>query len=333
VQTNLIAEETSGERPLSGRHLSYVLITPARNEEAFIENTIRSVVAQTVLPRRWIIVSDGSTDRTDQIVQQYSEAYGWIELVRLPERMARDFAGKARAFEAGLAALKTVEFDIIGNLDADITFDRDYFQFLLDKFAQDPELGVAGTPFVEDHDRHDRHTYAHQFAQLEHVSGACQLFRRPCFEVVGGYRPIKGGAIDWIAVTSARMIGWKTRTFTEKVSFHHRKIGTGNHHPLLVRFHYGRKAYYVGGHPVWELARGFFQMRQAPHLIGGLFFQLGYLWSMLSRMPRAVDPQLMAFHRAEQMRRLSALFRKQRKATPATAPHSPPTRNGRGLVC
>jgi glycosyltransferase involved in cell wall biosynthesis len=302
------------------RTLSYVLITPARNEAALIENTIRSVIAQTVLPARWIIVSDGSTDGTDEIVQGYAKEHDWIELLRLPERKARQFAAKAHAFNAGYAHLSTPDsqpstsWDLIGNLDADITFEPDYFSFLLSKFQLFPDLGVAGTPFVEDHTRRDQHTYAHQFVQLEHVSGACQLFRRSCFTEIGGYQPVKGGAIDWIAVTTARMNGWKTRTFTDKVSFHHRQLGTGNHNPLMVRFQDGRKAYYVGGHPVWVFLRGLFQMREKPWIIGGLFFTCGFLWAFLSRMERPVSPELMAFHRGEQMHRLRRLVGLGQKA-------------------
>jgi glycosyltransferase involved in cell wall biosynthesis len=295
--------------------LSYVLITPARNEAALIENTIRSVIAQTVRPVKWIIVSDGSTDGTDDIVRRYQSEYPWIELLQMPQRHTRQFAAKAQAFNAGYAGAQSLHFDVIGSLDADITFEPDYFEFLLSKFSADEQLGVAGTPFVEDHTRPDKHTYAHQFVQLEHVSGACQLFRRSCFMEIGGYKPVKGGAIDWIAVTTARMNGWKTRTFTDKVSFHHRKIGTGNNSPLMVCFHYGRKAYYVGGHPLWIMLRGVFQMRQRPYLLAGLFFQAGFLWAFLSRMPRAVDDQLMRFHRGEQMARLRGLISGRRRAS------------------
>ncbi len=292
------------------KKLSYVLITPARNEAALIENTIRSVLAQTVLPTKWIIVSDGSTDGTDEIVQRYLEENSWMELLQMPPREARQFAAKAHAFNAGYARMQSLDFDIIGNLDADITFEPDYFEFLLAKFSAEPRLGVAGTPFVEDHSHQGKHTYAHQFAQLEHVSGACQLFRRECFAAVGGYKPVPGGAIDWIAVTTARMNGWKTRTFPERVCFHHRELGTGNNSPLMVRFHYGKKAYYVGGHPLWILLRGLFQMREKPYLLAGLFFELGYLSAFARRIPRAVEGRLMKFHRAEQMSRLSELVRK-----------------------
>ena len=204
-----------------------------------IENTIRSVIGQTIRPLRWIIVSDGSTDGTDEIVQRYAASHSWIHLFRMPERSDRQFAAKAHCFNAGAELLRDLAFDVIGNLDADITFEPGYFVFL-QKFSADPRLGVAGS-------RSSRmpteriSTLTHRFAQLEHVSGACQLFRRSCFEAVGGYIPVEGGAIDWIAVTTARMRGWKTRTFPEKVCVHHRRLGTGNNSPLMVHFHYGRK--------------------------------------------------------------------------------------------
>lgn len=291
-------------------HLRYVLITPARNEEAYLEGTIQSVVAQTVRPVRWVIVSDGSTDGTDEIAKRYAAQHDWIEVLRMPDHRDRQFAAKANCFNAGYARLKGLEYDIIGNLDADITFSTDYFEFLLGKFVESPKLGVAGTPFVEDAGQRDNHTYAHQFAQLEHVSGACQMFRRAAFEQVGGYVPIKGGAIDWIAVTTARMKGWQTRTFLEKTCLHHRKLGTGTDSKLMVKFRYGQKAYYVGGHPVWELLRGFFQMRKQPWIIGGLYFQCGFLWAAVTRMKRPVSPELIAFHREEQMMRLRRFFSK-----------------------
>src|SRR5687767_1529758 len=129
--------------------LSYVLITPARNEEKFIESTIRSVIGQSVRPLRWVIVSDGSTDGTDGIVKRYADEHPWIELLRMPERTERDFGGKVRCFNCGYERLKGLEFDLMGNLDADITFEADYYEFLLGKFEANPQLGIGGTPFTE----------------------------------------------------------------------------------------------------------------------------------------------------------------------------------------
>jgi biofilm PGA synthesis N-glycosyltransferase PgaC len=191
--------------------LTYVLITAARNEEAFIETTIQSVIAQTVLPNKWVIVSDGSTDRTDEIVQSYAKGRDWLECVRMSERRERHFAGKAHAFNTGCERIKGLNFDVIGNLDADISFGEDFFEYLLDKFKDMPELGVAGTHYVEG----NFHSFKDSYIDVHHVNGQCQLFRRQCLEEVGGYLPVKDGGIDWIAVTTARMKGWKTYSFDE----------------------------------------------------------------------------------------------------------------------
>jgi glycosyltransferase involved in cell wall biosynthesis len=279
---------------------SYVLITPARNEEAYIERTIKSVISQTVLPRTWVIVSDGSTDRTDEIVKGYLPANPWMQLIRMPERKERHFAAKVHAFSAGYVRVKGTGYDIIGNLDADLSFEADYIEFLLEKFAGDPGLGVAGTPFIEDASQ----PYDYRYTNIEHVSGACQLFRRECFEAIGGYTPIKGGGIDWVAVTTARMKGWKTRTFTEKTIFHHRTMGTGKGNVLTARFRLGKEDYYEGSHPLWELFRAVYQMRFSPLVLGGLFTLAGYIAACLQRMERPVSPELIAFYRKEQIQRL-----------------------------
>jgi glycosyltransferase involved in cell wall biosynthesis len=283
--------------------LTYALITPARNEERFIEGTIESVIRQTVLPRRWVIVSDGSTDRTDAIVSQYLDVHPWITLVRRPEHLDRHFAAKVQCFNSGREALSNEGFDIIGNLDADITFDKDYFEFLLDRFAADARLGVAGTPFVE-----DDVVYDYRFTNIEHVSGACQLFRRECFEEIGGYVPVAGGGIDWIAVTSARMKGWKTRTFLERVCHHHRPMGTAGAGTYRALYRLGRKDYALGGHPLWEVCRASFQMTRKPYGVGGLVLLAGYVSALLARLERPVSPELIRFHRAEQMRRLGRVL-------------------------
>jgi len=287
--------------------LSYVLITPARNEEKYIETTIRSVIEQTVLPKKWVIVSDGSTDLTDQIVMRYAASFPWIDLVRMPANQGRSFAAKVRCFNAGYKQVKDLKYDIIGNLDADISFEKDYFGFLVGKFTEIPELGVAGTPFVE-----RSVTYDYRFTNIEHVSGACQLFRRSCFEDVGGYSPIQGGGIDWVAVTTARMKGWTTRTFTEKVCFHLKGIGTGNGSQWGAWFRYGQKDYSLGNHPLWQISRSLYQMTKRPVFVKGSLVLMGYLWSALKRTERPISDELMVFHRGEQMNRLRRTFQKEK---------------------
>jgi poly-beta-1,6-N-acetyl-D-glucosamine synthase len=286
----------------------YVLITPARNEARLIEQTIHAVVAQTVRPVKWVIVSDGSTDATDEIVARHAQQHDWLQLVRTPEGTPRDFAGKVRAFNAGRAALLGVSFDVIGSLDADITFDAAYFEFILSRFAQDPQLGVAGTPF-----REGTHQYDYCYTNIEHVSGACQLFKRQCFEDIGGYQPLKGGGIDWVAVTTARMRGWHTRTFVDMVCHHHRPMGTAQSTQLAARFRLGKKDYVLGGHPLWELLRSAYQMKESPRVIGGLCLFSGYTWAWMSGATKTVSAELMTFHRHEQMARLRQLFHRPRR--------------------
>jgi glycosyltransferase involved in cell wall biosynthesis len=282
----------------------YVLVTPARNEAEFIESTIQSVVAQTAPPAKWVIVSDGSTDGTDEIVRRYAAEHPWIELVRTPERKERHFSGKVYAFNAGYARLDGVDYDVIGSLDADITFDPEYFAFLLGKLVENPALGLVGTPFQEEGKPH----YDYRFVSIEHVSGACQVFRRQCFEAIGGYQPMKGGGIDYIAVLTSRMKGWKTRTFTEKVCWHHRPMGTAQHDELMARFKLGVKDYVLGSHPLWALARAAYQSTQKPVLAGGMMLLAGYVWTWAKRTPRPIPAETIAFRRREEMQRLRAFL-------------------------
>ena len=286
----------------TNKNLSYVLITPARNEEAFIEKTVRSVISQSVLPKKWVIVSDGSTDRTEEIVKKYAARNNWIELLRMPKHKERHFAAKVICFNAGYNKVKGLKYDIIGNLDADVSFEKDYFEFLLAKLAENSKLGVAGTPFVEGSSH-----YNYKFTNIEHVSGACQLFRRECFEEIGGYIPIKGGGVDWVAVITARMKGWRTRTFTERGFIHHRKMGTGGNN-IMAWFKQGIKDSSIGNHPLWEIFRTFYQMTKRPYIIKGLFLFSGYAWALLSIMKKPVPRELVKFNRNEQIRRLKNIF-------------------------
>jgi poly-beta-1,6-N-acetyl-D-glucosamine synthase len=286
---------------------SYVIVTPARNESRSIGLTIQSVVAQTALPLKWVIVSDGSTDGMDEIVQKYAADHPWIELVRMPERKERHFAGKVYAFNAGLARVQDVQYEVVVSLDADITFEEDYLEFLLGKLASDGGLGLVGTPFRET----SNETYDYRFVSIEHVSGACQVFRRKCFEDIGGYMPVKGGAIDNIAVISARMKGWKTRTFTEKYCLHHRQMGTAQQSAWSARFKFGLKDYAIGNHPVWEMFRTAYQMTKKPVIIGGVALGAGYLWACVRRTERPVSGELMRFHRREQISRLRRFFQRR----------------------
>lgn len=288
----------------NAKPLSYVLVSPARNEQDFIGQTIESMINQTVRPLKWVIVSDGSTDRTDEIVQKYAEQHNWIELVRRPARTGRHFAGKVDAFNAGYERLEGLSYDLVGSMDADISFVSDYFEFLVAKFAECPKLGVGGTPFREKDSGYD-----YRFASTDHVSGACQLFRKECFEAIDGYTPLKGGGIDVVAVLSARMHGWETRTFVEKHYDHLRPQSSANYGTLRARFKDGEKDYMLGGHPLWELFRGIYQMSRSPWVVGGGALMIGYVWSAIRRRKKSMPDDLVEFRRRWQMDRLHRLVR------------------------
>ena len=290
---------------MSNHPLSYVLITPARNEEAFIEKTIQSVIRQTILPTKWVIVNDGSTDATSKIVRKYLADNPWMELVDLPIRGDRNFAAKVHAFNSGFERVKTIDYDIVGNVDSDLSFEPDYCEFLLNKFEEDPSLGVAGTIFQEE----GYSSATDSFEGQNHVAGGCQLFRRQCFEAIGGYIPNRAGGIDWIAVTSARMMGWRTRSFREKSFFHYRNLGTAERSLLASTFSYGEKDYYLGGDPLWEIFRIMYRATKKPYLVGGIVLYSGYLSAFLRQMDRPVSDELMRFHRREQMQKLKEIFK------------------------
>ncbi len=299
---------------------TYVVISPARNESRSIELTLQSMVQQTFRPLKWVIVSDGSTDGTDDIVESYARQHpSWIELVRMPERTERHFAGKVNAFNAGYAKVSGIPYDVLASLDADISFGGDYFEFLLRKLAEDRSLGLVGTPFRDG----ENGIYDYRFVNIEHVSGACQVFRRECFEAIGGYTPMKAGGIDYFAVLSSRMKGWRTRTFLDRICVHHREMGTAQHSVLQARYNYGAKDYAFGNHPVWELSRSAYQMTKRPIVIGGVALLWGYISAACSRTEQPIPIEMKQFVRREQMRRLkNFILRKSPESANLQSPRS-----------
>jgi glycosyltransferase involved in cell wall biosynthesis len=286
-------------------NLAYVLITPCRNEARLIEKTIQSVVAQTILPLRWVIVNDGSTDSTAEIVARYAAKHTWIELINRPARKDRNFAGKVHAFNDGLARVQDLQFELIGNLDADITFGPDQFEFLIGKFMSNPELGVGGTAYTQDGGWDSTQD---SFEGENSVHGACQIFRYECFQDIGGYCANRLGGIDWIAVTTARMKGWETRNYPERRFHHPRTMGTAEKGPLGAAFDYGTKDYFLGGSPLWQLFRVGYRMTKKPLFLGGVALLCGYCMAAIRRVDRPVSRDLMRFHRGEQMKKLRMIL-------------------------
>jgi len=286
--------------------MNYILITAARNEQAFIARTLESVTTQTRPPVRWVIVDDGSTDQTAAIVAGYAQKFPWIQLIQNPRREGRNFAAKANAVNGAFAACQPLEFEVVGNLDADTSFAPGYMEFLLNKFEADRRLGCAGTPFTQDGGYDStRDSYEGE----NYVAGPIQLFRRDCFRAIGGYIANPAGGVDWIAVMTARLKGWTVRSYDDLRYHHHRSMGTAERNEVVALFTYGEKDYYLGNSPVWELFRVAYRLLKKPYVAGGMALFLGYFWAMLRRVKRPISNELMRYHRADQMKKLKAILR------------------------
>lgn len=287
----------------------YVLVTAARNEESYIEKTICSVVAQTLKPEKWIIVNDGSVDRTEEIVNKFSLKHNFIQLLNKKSGNIRDFGSKVRAIHEGLQSLQGMDYDFIGNIDGDIEFGQDYFECLLEKFKENETLGIAGGWIYEFRDG----KYEKRFGNAEHsVPGSIQTFRRECFESIGSYLPIKTGGEDCIAEVIARMQGWSTKSFPDLKIFHQRATGTEKANILSANYRQGKEDYFVGNHPLFELLKCLKRIQAKPFIIGSIFRLLGYPGGLLSKKPITVPQDVIEFLRKEQIDRIKALIHKRK---------------------
>jgi glycosyltransferase involved in cell wall biosynthesis len=289
----------------------YVLLTPARNEASTIGPTIEAVAAQTVRPRRWVIVSDGSTDDTDAIVQRYAAQHGFITFHRKEGGEQRDFGAKVYAIRAAFERIGDAPYDFIGNLDADVTFAPEYFECLLMKFHENPKLGIAGGVTFDVHEDGLRARYA----SLDSVGGAVQLFRRACWDSVGGYRPLRRGMEDSAALYLAQMSGWETRSFPELQVLHHRPTGTAGQSVWRARFRQGMAMRPIGWSPAWVLLRTVARFRERPYILGSVMRTCGFFWATLKREPFGLPPEVIHFIRDQQRRKLhNMVFRRKNGA-------------------
>jgi glycosyltransferase involved in cell wall biosynthesis len=281
-------------------HPPYILITPARNEEEHIERVLKSVVAQTVLPSKWVIVSDGSTDNTVAIVQRYVRVYNFIDLVRVRSGENRNFGSKVAAFKAGYARVENTDYAFLGNLDADVSLEPNYYETVLDRFHHNAMLGIAGGIILELVDNR----FEPQRSRLDSVAGAIQLFRRRCFEDIGGYLPIVTGGEDSAAEIVARSLGWTVQTFPDFKVFHHRGVSRIETHILRSRYRQGFTHYLLGYRPLFHLIKCVYRLGDKPYVLGSVFVSCGYSWAALRRMKRAIPTYAIEYFRREQRRRL-----------------------------
>lgn len=283
----------------------YVLVTPARNEAKYIHFALNAVAAQTYPPERWIIVSDGSTDGTDDVVRDYAAKHAFIHLVRREPDAERNFGSKVRAIELGIAALQGIPYSFIGNMDGDVSMQPEYFEMLLARFEADSQIGVAGG-IVHDP---DAGTHIGEHGNLGfNVAGAVQMFRRACYEAIGGYRPLPLGGEDAVAGIMARMHGWKTQTFPDLHIDHHRRRGTEGRSVFAAFYSQGQREATIGYHPLFELAHAIRRMQEPPFVLGGVCHFAGFAQSRLTSRGWDVPVDCVKFLRREQLGRLRRLI-------------------------
>jgi len=281
----------------------YVLITPARNEDKYIEKTLRSVISQTILPLRWVIVSDGSTDLTDSIVAGYAEKWGFIELLRVAGDQQRNFGSKGRAFLRGYERLTGLRYEFIGNLDADISFEPDYFEKLLAEFKQDKGLGIGGG-FL--HEEKNGRFIPRAINVIKSVPNAVQLFRRSCYEQIGGFIPLKYGGEDWYADVMARSFGWRVETFPH-IPVCHLKQTYAAEGALKPAIRLGRMDYSFGSHPIFETLKCFSLLCKTKKI--SCACRLGsFMLSYFRREERPVPESFVRYIREEQLEKIRSVL-------------------------
>jgi poly-beta-1,6-N-acetyl-D-glucosamine synthase len=291
-----------------GRASSYVLVTAAHNEEAYISGVIESVLAQTKRPAKWVIISDSSTDRTDEIVRSYSEIWDFIEFLHITQENARGTPSKVNALRSGLPKLNGIQYDFIGNLDADVCLPSDYYEGLLKRFERDCKLGIGGGAIFEQKSGRFMPRATNRRTSVAH---AAQLIRRECFEAIDGYLPLKYGGEDWCAEVSSRMKGWSTETFAELKVLHLRAAGSSYQWHKRY-FQEGRADCSFGSDPIFEILKCLGRVKEKPIVVGTLTRLAGYWWSVVTREGLAVPGDVALHLRQEQrsrMRRLLSFLR------------------------
>jgi poly-beta-1,6-N-acetyl-D-glucosamine synthase len=277
--------------------MRYLVITPVRNEEANIPRTIASFVAQTVRPSCWMIVDDGSTDRTGKIADLAAAEHAWIQVCHRTDRGFRQpGTGVVQAFGDGLAAVANGTWDFLVKLDGDLEFGPDYFEKCFEEFEKNPKLGIGGGTICQRVGQELRVESGGDPAF--HVRGATKIYRWDCWVQLGGLMPAPGW--DTIDELKANMLGWETYTFPA-LKIHQLK-DTGSADGRWRNWVKNGFANYVTGyHPLFMAAKCLRRMARPPYVLGGCALAFGYLKGLLSRAPRVQDSELIRFVRRQQM--------------------------------
>jgi len=280
--------------------IRYVVITPVRDEAAYIKYTIESMISQTILPLEWVIVNDGSRDNTGVIVERYVEKYPWIKVLHLPDRGFRKSGGGViEAFYKGYNFLKFKDWDFIVKLDGDLSFNPDYFEKCFIQFAQNPNLGIGGglVCILRDNKLKADSAGDPKF----HVRGATKIYRRACWEQIGPLAKAPGW--DTIDEVKANMQGWETRTFEDLKLIQHKRTGAADGF-WRTWFKNGRANYIAGYHPLFMFLKCAKRIFQKPYFITSMGLFYGYVSGYLEKIPQVDDRALINYLRKQQLARL-----------------------------
>jgi poly-beta-1,6-N-acetyl-D-glucosamine synthase len=280
--------------------LNYIVITPARNEAVHIGETIASMAAQRDLPRAWVIVNDGSTDATADIIEAAAREHSWIIPLHRPDRGARkQGSGVIEAFDDGLQLVKDQAWDFLVKFDADLSFDEHYFSRCLGKFGEDSSLGIGGGLICQEID--GKLVCESPRDPAFHVRGATKIYRRACWEAIGGL--IRAPGWDTADELKANMLGWRTYSFADVPLRHHRFTGTADGTwNNCVKF--GLSNYITRYHPLFMAAKCLRRTVQRPYLIGALGQAWGYCKGYLTKTARVDGEEYVRYVHRQQMNRL-----------------------------
>jgi glycosyltransferase involved in cell wall biosynthesis len=283
----------------------YVIITPAYNEERFIQATIESVTRQTVLPVKWIIVDDGSTDATVEIVRRYKKDYSFIECYSRERKTGQTYyESNVYAILEGYERIRDLPFEYLAILDADITLCSNYYEEIFRRFDMNQHIGIAAGTYLEDVDG----CLKEAAIDRRSTPKALQVFRRACYEQIGGYIPCRNGGEDSCTEVMARMCGWQTWSFPDIKVIHRRPVGPGDGRVILrARFRQGLTDYCLATHPVFMLAKCLRRcLVEKPYVCSGLARLAGFLYGYVVREQRQIPDGARRYVRKEQLRRLLA---------------------------
>jgi poly-beta-1,6-N-acetyl-D-glucosamine synthase len=279
----------------------YVLVTAARNEDKFVATLVESVLAQTVLPKAFVIVSDGSRDQTETIVERYASEGAIVRLIRRRGGTRASFGSKALAIQEAVYSLADAHYEFVGVLDADITVEPHYFATLIQMMKKSPSIGIGGG-VVSEFRRGLWVPLRYNYGMS--VAGAVQMFRRECYDAVGGYRAMAHGGIDTVAETMARMHGWQVRTFPDLAAYHHRPVGSRAGGLLRAQFRSGMQEYANGYSLLFQLVRLFSRMVDRPYFVGSLARTFGFWYSFVRGDDVLVSEAIIRYLKREQLRQI-----------------------------